>query len=158
MPTSSSSPTVMPTTSSTQIAMLTSSSTLNIVEQSNYTPSIVLSTRSPDSMESVGMSFSSSLEVSNDSIPPSFELSYDDDISFTSSPQSVEPSFTSTAVQQLVSPAIVPPVAIIEEVTLSSENKVSGGLLRPELIRQLCINSCSRKHFAAMLVEVTFDN
>ena len=31
------------------------------------------------------------------------------------------------------------------------------GLLRPELIRQLSIKSCSRKKFAAKLIEVTFD-
>ena len=77
-------------------------------------------------------------------------------MSFTSSPQSVEPSFASTPIQQPV-PPVVPPVAIVEEVASSSENMASGGLLRPELIRRLRIKSCSRKNFAAKLVEATFD-
>ena len=123
---------------------------------SSSTPSIVSSPRPPALTESVDMHLSSSLELSSDSIQPSFELSYDADMSFTSSPQSVEPSFASTPIQQSV-PPVVPPVAIFEEVASSSENMASGGLLRPELIRRLRIKSCSRKNFAAKLVEATFD-
>ena len=103
------------------------------------------------------MSLSSSLELSSDSIPPTLELSYDAEMSYTSSPQSVEPSFASTPIQQSIPPAVVPPVAIVEEVASSSENIASGGLLRPELIRRIRRKSCSRKNFAAKLVEVTFD-
>ena len=110
--------------------------------------------RPPDSMESVDMSLSSSLELSSDSIPPSLELSYDAEMSFTSSPRSVEPSFASIPIQQSIPPAVVPSDAIVEEVALPSENIASGGQLRPELIRQIHSKSCS---IAAKLVEVTFD-
>ena len=84
-------------------------------------------------------------------------LSYDADTSLTSSPISVEPSFASTPIQQSIPPAVVPPVATVEEITSSSENVASGGLLRPELITRLRIKSCSRKIFVAKLNEVTFD-
>ena len=100
---------------------------------------------------------SARLELSSDSIPPSLELSYDAEISFTSSPRSVDLSFI--PIQQSIPPAVVSlrVVAIVEEVALSSKNIASGGLLRPELIRRIRNKSCSRKIFAAKLVEVTFD-
>ena len=84
-------------------------------------------------------------------------MSYDAEMSFMSSPRSVESSFASTPTQQSIPPAVVPPVAIVEEVASSSENIASGGLLRPELIRRIRSKSCSRKNFAAKLIEVTFD-
>lgn len=48
-------------------------------------------------------------------------------------------------------------VAVVEEVATSSENQARGGLLRPDLIMKLRSKSCSRRNFAAKLVEVLFD-
>lgn len=87
-------------------------------------------------MESVDMSLSSSIKLSTDPIPPSLELSFDAEMSYMSSTQSVEPSFASTPIQQSITPAVVPPFAIVEEVALSSENIASGRLLRPKLINR----------------------
>ena len=158
---SSSTPSVMSSASSSSVTS-SSSTTPSVTSSSSSTQSVMSSSssstpRPPDSMESVDMSLSSSLELSSDSIPPTLELSYDAEMSYTSSPQSVEPSFASTPIQQSIPPAVVPPVAIVEEVASSSENIASGGLLRPELIRRIRRKSCSRKNFAAKLVEVTFD-
>ena len=87
---------------------------------------MVSSPTPPDLVESVDLNISSSLDLSNDCILPGLELSYDADMSLSSSPQSVEPSFASTPIQQSVPPAVVPPVAMIKE--LSSENMASGEL------------------------------
>jgi len=44
-------------------------------------------------------------------------------------------------------------VANVEEVATSS----SGGLLSPQLVKKLRMNSCSRRNFSAKLVAVLFD-
>jgi len=45
-----------------------------------------------------------------------------------------------------------PPVSNVEEVATSS----SGGLLSPELVKKLHVNSCSCRNFSAKLVSVTY--
>ena len=155
MPFFTSTPTVMPSSSFTSTVMPLSSFTPTVMPSSNSTSSMVSSPRPPDLMKIVDLNISSSLDPSNDFILPGLELSYDADMSLSSSPRSDEPSFASTPIQLSMPPAVVPPVAIIEE--MSSENMASGRLLRPELIRYLCKKSCSRKNFAAKLVEITFD-
>ena len=47
-----------------------------------------------------------------------------------------------------------PPISTTEEVGTSDDD---GGILRAGLVRKLRKNSCSRRNFAAKLVEVLFD-
>lgn len=95
------------------------------------------------------------MDVDLNSTLPSSESSLLD--SFTS--PVVEPSLASTPNRQSPSSAFAlqpPPVVNVEEVATSSSES-SGGLLSAELIKKLCVKSCSRQNFAAKLVAVMFD-
>jgi len=71
-----------------------------------------------------------------------------------------ELSFNSEVDQPVVSTpnryseATAPPAVTIEEVRTSDDDR---GILRAELVRRLRKKSCSRRNFAAKLVEVLFD-